>query len=239
MMLALRPQSVTMDQARATSSPIAAGGTQYPIYGQQQLGWRKLGWMQGLHNPAGAMATPLRRLLKRVRRRRSCGRQLALLLARLSRLPISTPGPRHPEALSMPAFRPEVRRQVFQRPQREKATACPGCCWASSSRRSARGGCSRASRSARRCHAERLRTGTVWCRWRITRLRLRLRRAPSSGRKRYSNSETSTLNTRTGQRAQAREYEEEPPPWSHNTVSGHHRQHQGSSKTLALFRCTS
>jgi creatinine amidohydrolase len=89
MMLALRPQSVRMDRARHFRSSSQERASQYPILGNGSSA--KLGWQMQDYNAAGAAgnaaaATPE----KGEAVLQAAGQQLALLLAELSRLPLST-----------------------------------------------------------------------------------------------------------------------------------------------------
>lgn len=94
LMLALQPGRVDMAQARRFDSASQARAPHYPLLGDGKSA--KLGWMVQDYNPAGAAgnavaATPEkgRALLD------AAGRQLALLLQEVARLPLDTvrPGP--------------------------------------------------------------------------------------------------------------------------------------------------
>ena len=89
MMLALRPQSVTMDQARNFKSTSQLRAAHYPILGNGSSA--KLGWQMQDYNPAGAAGNAAAATAEKGEAvLQAAGRQLALLLAELSRLPLST-----------------------------------------------------------------------------------------------------------------------------------------------------
>ena len=89
MMLALRPQWVAMERAcnfRSTSQDRAAA---YPILGNGSSA--KLGWQMQDYNPAGAAGNAEAATAEKGEAvLQAAGRQLAALLAELSRLPLST-----------------------------------------------------------------------------------------------------------------------------------------------------
>ena len=89
MMLALRPQFVDMAQARNFNSTSQDRAARYPILGNGQSA--KLGWAMQDYNPAGAAGNAAAATREKGQAVvDAAGRQLALLLAELSALPLST-----------------------------------------------------------------------------------------------------------------------------------------------------
>ncbi len=89
MMLALRPQSVAMDRARNFSSTSQQRAAQYPILGNGSSA--KLAWQMQDCNPAGAAGNAAAATAEKGEAvLLAAGRQLALMLVELSRLPLST-----------------------------------------------------------------------------------------------------------------------------------------------------
>ncbi|MDQ6881065.1 MAG: creatininase family protein [Pseudomonadota bacterium] len=89
MMLALRPQLVAMGQARNFKSTSQQRAAQYPILGNGRSA--KLGWQIQDYNPAGAAGDAASATAEKGEAvLRATGEQLALLLAELCRLPLST-----------------------------------------------------------------------------------------------------------------------------------------------------
>ncbi len=89
MMLALRPQSVAMERARDFRSTSQDRAAAYPILGNGSSA--KLGWQMQDYNPAGAAGNAGAATAEKGEAVvQAAGRQLALLLAELSRLPLST-----------------------------------------------------------------------------------------------------------------------------------------------------
>jgi creatinine amidohydrolase len=89
MMLALRPQFVAMERARDFRSTSQDRAAQYPILGNGSSA--KLGWAMQDYNPAGAAGNAAAATAEKGEAvLQAAGRQLALLLAELSRLPLST-----------------------------------------------------------------------------------------------------------------------------------------------------
>ncbi len=89
LMLALRPQSVQMDQARNFRSTSQDRAADYPILGNGSSA--KLGWQMQDYNPAGAAGNAQAATAEKGEAvLQAAGRQLALLLDELSRLPLST-----------------------------------------------------------------------------------------------------------------------------------------------------
>jgi len=89
MMLALRPQQVRMDQARRFASSSQLRATQYPILGNGYSA--KMGWQMQDYNPAGAAGDAAAATAEKGQALlRAAGQQLALLLAELAELPLST-----------------------------------------------------------------------------------------------------------------------------------------------------
>ena len=89
MMLALRPQSVRMDLARDFKSTAQERSAQYPILGNGSSA--RLGWQMQDYNPAGAAGNAAAATAEKGEAvLQAAGKQLALLLAELSRLPLST-----------------------------------------------------------------------------------------------------------------------------------------------------
>ena len=89
LMLALRPQSVAMARARHFSSTSQQRAAQYPILGNGSSA--KLGWQMQDYNPAGAVGNAAAATAEKGEAvLQAVARQLALLLAELSRLPLST-----------------------------------------------------------------------------------------------------------------------------------------------------
>jgi creatinine amidohydrolase len=89
LMLALRPQAVRMAQARDFPSSARQRAAQYPVLGNGRSA--KLGWAMQDYNPQGAAGNAAaasadmgRTVLE------ATGRQLALLLQEISRLPLAT-----------------------------------------------------------------------------------------------------------------------------------------------------
>ena len=96
MMLALRPQSVAMERARNFRSSSQDRAAAYPILGNGSSA--RLGWQMQDYNPAGAAGNAEAATAEKGEAMlQAAGRQLALLLAELSRLPLSTLVD-HPEA---------------------------------------------------------------------------------------------------------------------------------------------
>ncbi|HEY0822417.1 MAG TPA: creatininase family protein, partial [Ramlibacter sp.] len=94
LMLALRPGSVRMPQARTFGSTSRDRAQQYPVLGNGRSA--KLGWAMQDYNPEGAAGNAAAATAARGEAvLRAAGTQLALLLQELSRLPLSTvAGPR-------------------------------------------------------------------------------------------------------------------------------------------------
>ncbi len=89
MMLALRPQSVAMERARHFRSTSQDRAAAFPILGNGSSA--KLGWQMQDYNPAGAAGNAEAATAEKGEAVvQAAGRQLALLLAELSRLPLST-----------------------------------------------------------------------------------------------------------------------------------------------------
>lgn len=89
MMLALRPQSVAMERARDFKSSAQERAASFPILGNGSSA--KLGWQMQDYNPAGAAGNAASATAEKGEAVvQAAGRQLALLLAELSRLPLST-----------------------------------------------------------------------------------------------------------------------------------------------------
>jgi creatinine amidohydrolase len=89
MMLALRPQWVDMAQARDFQSSAQIRAAQYPILGNGRSA--KLGWQMQDYNAAGAAGNAANATAAKGRAvLDAAGRQLALLLQELARLPLST-----------------------------------------------------------------------------------------------------------------------------------------------------
>jgi creatinine amidohydrolase len=89
LMLALRPQFVAMERARDFKSTSQQRAAQYPILGNGSSA--KLGWQMQDYNPAGAAGNAAAASAEKGRAvLEAAGAQLALLLAELSRLPLST-----------------------------------------------------------------------------------------------------------------------------------------------------
>ena len=89
MMLALRPQFVDMAQARNFNSTSQDRAARYPILGNGQSA--KLGWAMQDYNSAGAAGNAAAATREKGQAViDAAGRQLALLLAELSALPLST-----------------------------------------------------------------------------------------------------------------------------------------------------
>ena len=89
MMLALRPQFVAMERARNFSSASQERAAQYPILGNGSSA--KLGWQMQDYNAAGAAGNAAAATAQKGQALlQAAGKQLALLLAELSRLPLST-----------------------------------------------------------------------------------------------------------------------------------------------------
>ncbi|MBC7468036.1 MAG: creatininase family protein, partial [Ramlibacter sp.] len=87
--LALRPQSVAMERARNFRSSSQDRAAAYPILGNGSSA--KLGWQMQDYNPAGAAGNAEAATAEKGEAMlQAAGRQLALLLAELSRLPLST-----------------------------------------------------------------------------------------------------------------------------------------------------
>jgi creatinine amidohydrolase len=89
MMLALRPQSVAMERARDFRSTSQDRAAAYPILGNGSSA--KLGWQMQDYNPQGAAGNAAAATAEKGEAVvQAAGRQLALLLQELSRLPLST-----------------------------------------------------------------------------------------------------------------------------------------------------
>jgi creatinine amidohydrolase len=89
MMLALRPQSVVMEQARDFESSSRQRASQYPILGNGSSA--KLGWQMQDYNAQGAAGNAAAATADKGRAiLDAAGLQLALLLQELSNLPLST-----------------------------------------------------------------------------------------------------------------------------------------------------
>jgi creatinine amidohydrolase len=89
MMLALRPQSVAMERARDFKSTSQERAASFPILGNGSSA--KLGWQMQDYNLAGAAGNAEAATAEKGEVVvQAAGRQLALLLAELSRLPLST-----------------------------------------------------------------------------------------------------------------------------------------------------
>jgi creatinine amidohydrolase len=89
MMLALRRQFVAMAHARDFKSTSQQRAAQYPILGNGSSA--KLGWQMQDYNPAGAAGNAAAATAEKGEAvLQAAARQLALLLAELSRLPLST-----------------------------------------------------------------------------------------------------------------------------------------------------
>lgn len=89
MMLALRPQFVDSARARRFASSAQERAASYPILGNGTTA--KLGWQMQDYNPAGAAGDAAAADADKGRRLvQAAGRQLALLLQEISRLPLST-----------------------------------------------------------------------------------------------------------------------------------------------------
>jgi len=89
MMLALRPQSVAMERARNFKSTSQERAAAFPILGNGSSA--KLGWQMQDYNPAGAAGNAEAATAEKGEALvQAAGRQLALLLAEFSRLPLST-----------------------------------------------------------------------------------------------------------------------------------------------------
>ena len=89
MMLALRPQTVAMEQARNFKSASQDRAAAFPILGNGSSA--KLGWQMQDYNPLGAAGNAAAATAEKGEAVvQAAGRQLALLLAELSRLPLST-----------------------------------------------------------------------------------------------------------------------------------------------------
>lgn len=94
LMLALQAQRVDMAQAQAFSSASQARAPHYPLLGDGKSA--KLGWMVQDYNPAGAAGNAAAATVEKGRALlNAAGRQLALLLQEVARLPLDTvrPGP--------------------------------------------------------------------------------------------------------------------------------------------------
>jgi creatinine amidohydrolase len=89
MMLALRPQTVAMERARDFRSTSQDRAAAFPILGNGSSA--KLGWQMQDYNPAGAAGNAQAATAEKGEAVvQAAGRQLVLLLAELSRLPLST-----------------------------------------------------------------------------------------------------------------------------------------------------
>ena len=89
MMLALRPKHVRMDQARDFPSTSQERAQQYPILGNGRSA--KLGWQMQDYNPQGAAGNAASATAAKGQAVvEAAGRQLALLLQEVARLPLST-----------------------------------------------------------------------------------------------------------------------------------------------------
>lgn len=89
LMLALRPQSVRMAQARNFGSTSRDRAAQYPVLGNGRSA--KLGWAMQDYNPAGAAGDAAAASAEQGRVvLDAAGRQLALLLQEMVRLPLAT-----------------------------------------------------------------------------------------------------------------------------------------------------
>ncbi|MFC5497233.1 creatininase family protein [Caenimonas terrae] len=89
MMLALKPQSVAMERARDFRSTSQDRADAFPILGNGSSA--KLGWQMQDYNPAGAAGNAAAATAEKGEAvLQAAGRQLALLLAELSRLPLAT-----------------------------------------------------------------------------------------------------------------------------------------------------
>ena len=89
MMLALRPRLVRMDLARNFKSTAQQRAAEFPILGNGSSA--KLGWQMQDYNAAGAAGNAAAATTEKGEAvLQAAGRQLALLLAELSRLPLST-----------------------------------------------------------------------------------------------------------------------------------------------------
>ena len=89
MMLSLRPQSVAMERARDFKSTSQDRAAAFPILGNGSSA--KLGWQMQDYNPQGAAGNAGAATAEKGEAVvQAAGRQLALLLAELSRLPLST-----------------------------------------------------------------------------------------------------------------------------------------------------
>jgi creatinine amidohydrolase len=89
MMLALRPKFVDMAQARDFPSSSQLRAEQFPILGNGRSA--KLGWQMQDYNPAGAAGNAAIATADKGRAvLDAAGRQLALLLQEVARLPLST-----------------------------------------------------------------------------------------------------------------------------------------------------
>jgi creatinine amidohydrolase len=89
LMLALRPEQVRMAQARAFGSTSRQRAQDYPILGNGRSA--KLGWAMQDYNPDGAAGDAAAATADKGRAvLQAAGRQLALLLQEISRLPLST-----------------------------------------------------------------------------------------------------------------------------------------------------
>jgi creatinine amidohydrolase len=89
LMLALRPQSVAMERARNFRSTSQERAAAYPILGNGSSA--KLGWQMQDYNAAGAAGNAAAATAEKGEAvLQAAGEQLALLLAELSRLPLST-----------------------------------------------------------------------------------------------------------------------------------------------------
>ncbi len=94
LMLALQPQRVDMAQAQAFASASQARAPHYPLLGDGKSA--KLGWMVQDYNPQGAAGNAAAATAEKGRALLdAAGRQLALLLQEVARLPLDTvrPGP--------------------------------------------------------------------------------------------------------------------------------------------------
>jgi creatinine amidohydrolase len=89
MMLALKPRAVVMEHARDFRSSSQDRFARYPILGNGSSA--KLGWQMQDYNPAGAAGNAAAATVEKGRAvLQSAGEQLALLLAELCALPLST-----------------------------------------------------------------------------------------------------------------------------------------------------
>lgn len=89
MMLALRPHTVRMDQARNFKSTSQDRAAQYPILGNGKSA--KLGWQMQDYNPTGAAGNAAAATVEKGQALvGASGQQLALLLQEIADLPLST-----------------------------------------------------------------------------------------------------------------------------------------------------